>query len=100
MDRLIVTDIAAKWQNVAIVLGVKNSIIEAESVNHPKDCEGACRAVLLRWLREARHTGEEERMWSTLLTALGKADYVELERTLREESFKDEYSISCNLSGP
>lgn len=84
---LILPQIAAKWQNLAIVLGVKNFLIEAVSVNHPGDCEGACQSMLDRWLRGEQHTGEEKRTWTTLLTALGQAGFVELERNLRRENF-------------
>ena len=69
----------------ALMLGVKDFLIDTVSENHPNDCEGACRGMLNRWLRKNQHTGGEERTWSTLLTALGRADFGELERSLRKE---------------
>ena len=89
VNELIVTQVAAKWQNLAIKLGVKDFLIDVISKNNRHDCEEACQDMLKRWLREERHTGGEERMWSTLLTALGRADFGELERDLRREHFRD-----------
>ena len=87
VNELIVTQVAAKWQNLAIKLGVKDFLIDVISKNNRHDCEEACQDMLKRWLREERHTGGEERTWSTLLTALGRADFGELERSLRREHF-------------
>ena len=87
VNELIVTQVAAKWQNLAIRLGVKDFLIDVISKNNRHDCEEACQDMLKRWLREERHTGGEERTWSTLLTALGRADFGELERSLRREHF-------------
>ena len=85
VDELIVGDVAAHWQRLALRLGVKGCLSEIVLKNHPNDCEGACRDLLDRWLRRERHTGEEERTWSTLLAALGRAGFVELERSLQRE---------------
>ena len=87
MDELVVTPVAANWQMVALRLGVEGCISEVVLKNHPNDCEGACRDMLDRWLQGRHHTGEEERTWSTLLTALGRAGFEELERRLWKEHF-------------
>ena len=87
VDELVVTAVAANWQRVALRLGVEGCVSEVVLKNHPNDSEGACRDMLLHWLRGERHTGEEERTWSTLLTALNRANFVELERRLRKEHF-------------
>ena len=85
MDELVVTPVAANWQKVALRLGVEGCVSEIILKDHPSDCQGACQDMLDRWLRGDRHTGEEERTWSTLLTALGRAGFGELERRLRRE---------------
>ena len=87
VDELVVTAVAANWQRVALWLGVEGCVSEVVLKNHPNDCEGACLYMLDRWLREERHTGGVERTWSTLLTALGRAGFEELERRLRKEHF-------------
>ena len=87
VDELVVTEIAANWQRVALRLGVKDCVNKIILKNHPNDCEGACLDMLSRWLTGERHTGEKERKWSTLLTALGRAGFEELERRLRREHF-------------
>ena len=85
VDELVVTEVAADWEKLALKLGVKVCVSKIILKNHPSDCEGACRDMLDRWLRGDRHTGEEKRTWSTLLTALGIAGFGELERRLRRE---------------
>ena len=87
VDDLVVTMVAANWQRLALKLGVEGCVSEIVFKNHPNDYEGACRDMLDRWLRRDKHTGEEERTWSTLLTALGRAGFAELERRLRREHF-------------
>ena len=87
VDELVVTRVAANWQRLALRLEVEGCVIEVIFKNHPNDYERACRDMLERWLRGDRHTGEEERTWSTLLTALGRAGFAELERSLRREHF-------------
>ena len=86
---LVVTEVAADWQKVALRLGVKACVSEVVLKNHPNDCEGACLDMLRRWLSGDHHTGEEERTWSTLLTALGRAGFEELERSLWREYFHE-----------
>ena len=87
VNDLIVTHAAGKWQELASALGVKSSLIDAVSKNHQKSCIDACQDMLKRWLREEKHTGKQERTWSTLLTALGQSDFSELERNLRRMYF-------------
>ena len=90
VDELVVTRVAANWERLALRLGVEGCVSEVVFKNHPNDYEGACRDMLERWLRGDRHTGEEKRTWSTLLTALGRAGFAELERSLRREHFTNE----------
>ena len=87
VDELVVTGVAVNWQRLALRLGVEGRVCEIVSTNYPNNCERACRDMLERWLKGNRHTGEEERTWSTLLTALGRAGFAEMERSLRREHF-------------
>ena len=87
VDELVVTPVASNWQRLALRLGVEGCVSEVVLKNHPNDCEGACREMLKHWLRGEQHTGVEEQTWSTLLTALGRAGFVELERNVRRKHF-------------
>ena len=87
VDELVVTPVAANWERVALRLGVEGCVSDIILKNHPNDCEGACRDMLNRWLRGDCSTGEEERTWSTLLTALSRAGFGELERRLWRGQF-------------
>ena len=90
ISELGLAQVAARWQFVATHLRVEPCIVNIILKNHPNDCERACLDMLNRWLSKERHTGKEERTWSTLLTALGKAVSVVLEQRLRREHFKAE----------
>ena len=87
VNELVVTAVAANWERLALELRVKDYVSKIVSKDHPSDCIGACLDILSRWLRGEQHTGEGERTWSTLLTALGRAGFAELERSLRREHF-------------
>ena len=87
VNELVVTAVAANWESLALELGVKDFVNKIAFKDHPSDCVGACRDVLSRWLRGEQYTGEREQTWSTLLTALGRAGFAELERSLRQEHF-------------
>ena len=87
VDELIVTPVAANWQTLALKLGVEGCVSEIVNNDHPGSCVRACRDMIGRWLRGERYTGEEQRTWSTLLAALGRAGFTELERRLRREHF-------------
>ena len=90
VDELVVTGVAAKWERLALRLGVEGCVIEVVSTNYSNNCEKACRDMLDRWLRGDQHTRKEERTWSTLLTALGRAGFAELEMSLRREHFANQ----------
>ena len=90
VNELIVTQVAGKWQELARTLEMKDSLIDTVSKNYPKSCTDACQDMLQRWLKEEKHTGKQERTWSTLPTALGQADFGELERSLRREHFHEQ----------
>ncbi len=82
VGELVVTEVAANWQSVALRLGVEGCLKRIILKNKPNDCVGACLDMLNCWLRRDQHTGEGVRSWSTLLTALSTTGFVELERRL------------------
>ena len=90
VDELVVTAVAFNWQRVALRLGVEGRVSQVVFDSHSNNCEGACRDMLNRWLRGEQYTGEEERTWSTLLTALTRAGYDTLALDLQREHFKPE----------
>ena len=88
INNLVVTPVAARWWTVANYLEVDSCIIEIILKNHPNNCEQACRDMLNRWLQEGDYTGEKGRTWDTLLTAVGRTGYGDLEQDLRKKYFK------------
>lgn len=87
MDELVVTAVAATWQRLALRLGMEGFVVKVIFKNHPNDCESACRDMIDRWLRGEQYTGEEGQSWSTLLAALVRAGYAELEKKLQKAHF-------------
>ena len=84
VDELVVTPVAAHWQRVALILNVDRCVRRKVVVrNEPNDCEEACRDMFYCWLRREQHTGDEERTWSAILTALSRAGFEELVKDLR-----------------
>ena len=90
VDELLVTAVAPNWQRVAVRLHVRGHVSQVVFDSHPDDREGACQDMFDHWLRGERHTGEEERTWSTLLTAINRADNDTLALDLQREHFKPE----------
>ena len=66
-------------------LGVELSVIKRASRNNPNDCEGALREVLNSWLDGERNTGEEDRTWHSVLSAVETSTGREVARQLRTE---------------
>lgn len=94
LDELVVPKVAPNWQRLALKLGVKDSLIRVIFQNQPDDCEEACLDMLYRWLTGEQHTGKRDRTWSYLLTALGRAGFVQLEQDLRRKYFQGKFVIS------
>lgn len=89
-----VPKVAANWPRLALKLGVMDSLIRDISKKHPNDCVEACLDVLYHWLREEQHTGKPDQTWSYLLTALGRAGFVQLEQDLRKKYFQGKLVLS------
>lgn len=82
------SQVAAKWRDLAVQLGVELYICDNISRDHPTDCEEACWKMLSRWLRGERGTGEGCRTWRSLLTAAQLVGHIQLVEVLRREHFK------------
>ena len=83
LDALVVYEVARTWERVALYLGVEQSCIEIVNRDHPRDCVGACRDVMSKWLQGDRNTGNEMRTWHTVYNALQKSGYRTLAELLR-----------------
>ena len=56
VDELVVIEVAANWQSVALRLGVEGCVSKIMK-KHPNDCVGACHDMLNCWLKGDYHTG-------------------------------------------
>ena len=86
--KLFSSQVAAKWRDLAVQLGVELYICDNISRDHPNDCEEACWKMLNRWLQGERGTGEGCRTWRSLLTAAQLVGHIQLVEVLRREHFK------------
>lgn len=89
VNKLIMCQVAAKWKDVALYLGVQSFIIDNITVDNYKDCETACHEMFKRWLSGGQHTGELKRTWFNLLTALKSAGFSALVDNLLTDCFQD-----------
>ena len=70
LNQLVVWRVAAQWYPLGLSLGVEPTVLATIMANHPGDVEGACRDLLCRWLSRGPGTGEQPRVWLSVLTAI------------------------------
>ena len=84
LNQLVVWRVAAQWYPLGLSLGVEPAVLATVKADHPGDVEGACRDLLCRWLSRGPGTGEQPRVWLSVLTAIretvGKTIAEEVER--------------------
>ena len=85
--KFIVREVAADWSLVAIHLGLEGSVIRMARADHPQQCEHACADIFERWLSWEQGTGERERTWRTVLSAVEEAGHKAFSRQLKAEVF-------------
>ena len=88
LNQLVVWRVAAQWYPLGLSLGVESIVLATVKANHPTDVEGACRDLLRHWLLRGPGTGEQPRVWLSVLAAVREtvggtiADEVEREAVL------------------
>ena len=70
LNQLVVWRVAAQWYPLGLSLGVEPTVLATIMANHPGDVEGACRDLLCRWWLRSPGTGEQPRVWFSVLTAI------------------------------
>lgn len=83
LQECLVREIASEWINVASHLGVEFYLITMIKVSYGINSQFACTDVLGRWLAEEAGTGERERTWQTVLSAVEDAGFGNLAQRLR-----------------
>ena len=84
--KFIVCEVAADWSQVAIYLGVEVSVINTTEENH-RSCALACTAMFEQWLSWEPGTGEKDRTWHTVLSAMEDAGHEAFSQLLKTEIF-------------
>lgn len=75
---------AAKWEELAIALGLDAPTIERIRRDHSSDCREACYEMLTKWLK-MDHSGEIKPVcWTTLIESLNDAEFSSLAKVLKE----------------
>ena len=71
---------------MGVFLDVRAAVLNTININHHADLEGACENLLCRWLSRGPGTGEQDRVWLSVLEAvkeaMGKEVAGEIEREL------------------
>ena len=85
--KFIVREVAADWSSVAIYLGLESSVIRMARADHPQQCEHACTDIFERWLSWEPGTGERERTWRTVLSAVEEVGHKAFSQRLQTKVF-------------
>ena len=72
LSQLVVWRVAAQWYPLGLSLGIEPTVLATVKADHPGDVEGACRDLLCRWRSLSPGTGEQPRVWLSVLTAIRK----------------------------
>lgn len=71
---------------MGLSLGVEPTVLDTIKANYPGDVEGACRDFLCRWLSQRSGTGEQPRVWLSIVKAIketmGESTAEEIERVI------------------
>ena len=78
LQRLIVRHIAPEWQSIGTLLDIEVSVLNIIEADNPRSVERCFHTMFTRWLAGGEGTGEEPRVWRTVLKALKNAGYVTL----------------------
>ena len=85
--KFIVREVATDWRLVAIYLGLETSVIRMAITDHPQQCEHARSDIFERWLSWEVGTGERERTWRTVLSAVEEARHKAFVNRFKAERF-------------
>ena len=85
--KFIVREVAADWSQVAIYLGLESSVIRMAKADYPQQSESACADIFERWLSWEQGTGERERTWRSVLSAVEDAGHRAFTEQLRTARF-------------
>ena len=102
LNQLVVQKVAALWYPLGLSLGVEPTVLATIKADHPGDVEGACRDLLCHWLSQSPGTGEQPRVWLSILTAIRKtvgemiADEVERE-AVQSTHTTDSLRVFCDV---
>ena len=66
----VIKQVASKWEDLAITLGLEYADISIIKRDHVHDAEGACHTVFSKWLGM-----ESGRTWALLIQCLNDADF-------------------------
>ena len=82
--KLIVREVAEHWSLIAVYLGFESSAIMMTKTDQS---EHACTAMFERWLSWEPGTGEKDRTWQTVLSAVEYAGHEAFSCQLKTELF-------------
>ena len=83
--KFIVHEVAEHWILIAVYLGFESSAIMMTKTDRS---EHACTAVFEQWLSWEPETGEKERTWQTVLSAVEYTGHKAFSRQLKTELFR------------
>ena len=66
-------------------MGVENCILRIIGADYPHSVEKACLEMFNRWLSHREGTGDQPRIWKSVLMAVRTAGYKDLEQDIHRQ---------------
>ena len=87
LKRQVVWRVAGQWYEVGVSLEVRAAVLDTIQADNPHSVRQACCAMYREWLSRGPGTGEQPRVWQSVLTAVretvGEGIAAEIEETVR-----------------
>ena len=73
LNQLVVWRVAAQWYEVGVLLGVGAAVLDSIRADNFYNVRQACRSMFSEWLARRPGTGEQPRVWLSVLETIKEA---------------------------
>ena len=70
LNQLVVWRVAAQWYEIGVFLEVGAAVLDSIRADNPHSVRQACRDMFHKWLSRGSGTGEQTRVWQSVLSAV------------------------------